>query len=98
MNTAAMTAVEQRRQLGPGLSPMLRRARQVFWGVVSRDPRDICLRELPDGTCQVVAYPDENEAKRLVVKGLLRGADGVVVVAAAANWTALLGSSPAHER
>lgn len=79
---------------GAPLMPMLRRARRLFYGVVSRDPCDINLRELPDGTCEVIAFIDPEQDKRLAAKGLSRGADGVVVVASAANWISLLGSGP----
>ena len=88
MNTASKTVVVQRARRVTDLREMLPRARRMFSKLFS-DPRDIQLRELPDGTCEVVCYPDEREYKRLVVKGFVRGTDGAVVVASASSWISL---------
>lgn len=97
MNFASKTVVTQPQLASTKLSTMLRRARKLFYGVVSRDPRDIHLRELPDGTCEVICFPDEREMVRLTAKGLQRGVDGAVVIVSAANWIQLLGSNPTDD-
>lgn len=98
MNTASKTTVAQTWAAGAGtpLMPMLRKARQMFYGVVSRDPQEINLRELPDGTCQVIFFsvPNAKHMAKLAEKGLVPGADGVVVVAQGPNWISLLGLRP----
>lgn len=78
--------------LAARLAEALAKARKRFNGIVSRDPLDIQVRELPNGVCEVVCFPDSRQATRLVGKGLQRGADGVVVVASAPDWPSLLGS------
>lgn len=65
------------------LTPLLPFVRQKF-SYADADPREIQIRQLPGGPCEVVMFHVATP------EGMQRDAAGVVVVSSAESWAALL--------